>query len=227
MITCGLAGHAGETLFLYGFQSGSGAQARRSSKEANTMPKASFNLPNGTVVTIDGTPAEVRRLLDFYGGKPEQGKRAGRTHSVRTGHKKPSVEKKISPSRIAHIVNQIKSCPDAEAIEKNILEKTHEANRVLLPLYVIHEYLGNAFGITTIEISRVTAELGARVRVSRQAALRALVRSPASRYVLEDKARRRGIATRYTLDERGVQYMKSVISGSLDPGPKEPLNPPD
>ncbi len=191
------------------------------------MPKASFTLPNGTAVTIDGTSAEVRRLLEFYGGKAEQEMRAGRTRPAKTIHKKPSAVKKISPSRIAHIVNQIKSCPDAEDIEKNILEKSHEGNRVLLPLYVIHEYMGNAFGITTIEISRVTAELGARVRVSRQAALRALVRSPASRYVLEDKARRRGIATRYTLDERGVQYMKSVISGTQDVGSKETLNPPD
>ncbi len=191
------------------------------------MPKASFTLPNGTVVTIDGTSAEVRRLLDFYGGKAEQETRAGGTHTAKAVHKKPPAEKKISPSRIAHIVNQIKSCPDAEGIEKNILEKTHEGNRVLLPLYVIHEYMGNAFGITTIEIGRVTAELGKRVRVSRQAALRALVRSPASRYVLEDKARRRGIATRYKLDERGVQYMKSVISGTQDVGSKETLNLPD
>ena len=191
------------------------------------MTKASFTLPNGTVVTLDGTPAEVRRLLEFYGGKPEQEKAAGRTRTAKAGHKKPSAEKKISPSRIAHIVNQIRSCPEAEAIEANILEKTHEANRVLLPLYVIHEYLGNAFGITTIEISRVTAELGARVRVSRQAALRALVRSPASRYVLEDKARRRGIATRYTLDERGVQYMKSVISGMPEAGSKGSIPPAD
>lgn len=226
MMECCPAGHVGEALIVYCFQSDRVAQALLYSKEAKNMPKASFTLPNGTVVSIDGTPAEVRRLLEFYGGKPEKGKRAGQTHTAKSGHKKPSAEKKISPSRIAHIVNQIKSCPEAEDIEKNILEKTHEANRVLLPLYVIHEYMGNAFGITTIEISRVTAELGARVRVSRQAALRALVRSPASRYVLTDKARRRGIATRYTLDERGVQYMKNVIAGKQEEGAKEIINPP-
>ncbi|MGD0174497.1 MAG: hypothetical protein ABSC61_08705 [Anaerolineales bacterium] len=180
------------------------------------MPKASFTLPNGTVVTIDGTPSEVRNLLAFYGGNPEKGKDAGQKKSAKAGRKKSSAEKKISPAKIAQIVNQIKSCPEAEGIEKNILAKSHEANRVLLPLYVIHEYMGNAFGITTIEISKVTAELGARVRVSRQAALRALVRSPASRYVLTDKARRRGIATRYTLDARGVEYLKTVIAGKED-----------
>ena len=191
------------------------------------MPKASFTLPNGTVVTIEGTPVEVRNLLEFYGGKPEKGERASQKPDAKAGRKKSAAEKKISPARIAHIVNQIKSCPEAEDIEKNILAKTHEANRVLLPLYVIHEYMGNAFGITTIEISKVTAELGARVRVSRQAALRALVRSPASRYVLTDKARRRGIATRYTLDERGVQYMKTVIAGTQEESSKESIISPD
>jgi hypothetical protein len=191
------------------------------------MPKATFTLPNGTVITIDGTAAEVRNLLEFYGGKPEKGKRAAQKPDAKASRKKSTAKNKIFPARIAHIVNQIKSCPEAEDIEKNILAKTHEANRVLLPLYIIHEYMGNAFGITTIEISKVTAELGARVRVSRQAALRALVRSPASRFVLTDKARRRGIATRYTLDERGVQYMKAVISGTQEVSTKDSIIPPD
>ncbi len=189
------------------------------------MPKASFTLPNGTIVTIEGKSAEVKGLLTFYGGLSEQGESARKKKSTKTGRKKSAVVKKISPVKIAHIVNQIKSCPEAEQIEKNILAKTQEANRVLLPLYVIHEYMGNAFGITTIEISRVTAELGAQVRVSRQAALRALVRSPASRYVLTDKARRRGIATRYTLDERGVQYMKTVIAGTQEESSKGSIIP--
>jgi hypothetical protein len=180
------------------------------------MPKASFTLPNGTVVTIAGTPKDVQNLLTFYGGNPQKKTRLPQIARSKAGRKKTAAEKKISPARVAQIVNHIKSCPDAESIEKNILTKTHEANRVLLPLYIVHEYMGNGFGLTTIDIGKVTAELGLRVRVSRQAALRALVRSPASRYVLTDKARRRGTATRYTLDERGVQYMKAVIAGSQE-----------
>jgi hypothetical protein len=180
------------------------------------MPKASFTLPNGTVVTIDGTPSEVRNLLAFYGGNPEKGKHAGQKQIANAGLQKTAAEKQISPAKIAKIVNKIKSCPEAEGIEKNILAKTYEANRVLLPLYIIHKYIGNAFGLTTTEISKVTVELGARVRVSRQAAFRALVRSPASRYVLTDKARQMGIATRYTMDARGVQYLKKVIAGTQE-----------
>ena len=176
------------------------------------MPKASFALPNGTVVSIDGTPSEVRNLLAFYGGTTEKGERKGQKQSPKAGSKNSAAEKKISLAKIAKIVNKIKSCPEAEGIERNILARTFEANRVLLPIYVVHEHMGNAFGLTTSEISKVTAELGARVRVSRQAAFRALVRSPASRYVLSDEPRQMGIATRYTMDTRGVQYMKKVIA---------------
>jgi len=176
------------------------------------MPKASFILPNGTIITIDGTPGEVRSLLEFYGGRPKKGERAGQKQIAKAGPKKPAAEKKISPAKIAQIVNKIKSCAEAEGIERNILARTHEANRVLLPIYVVHENMGNAFGLTTTDISKVTAELGARVRVSRQAAFRALVRSPASRYVLSDQPRQIGIATRYTMDTRGVEYMKKVIA---------------
>ena len=32
------------------------------------MAKATIELPNGTSVVIDGTPEEVRKLLEFYGG---------------------------------------------------------------------------------------------------------------------------------------------------------------
>lgn len=76
--------------------------------------------------------------------------------------------------------------------------------------------MGNAFGLTTTEISKVTTELGGRARVTRQNANRGLVRSPASRYVLADKARQKGTAPRYTLNARGVQYMKSIIAGKQD-----------
>src|SRR5688572_17717037 len=32
-----------------------------------TMAKATINLPNGTLVNVEGTTEEIRELLDFYG----------------------------------------------------------------------------------------------------------------------------------------------------------------
>lgn len=33
------------------------------------MAKASLKLSNGTVVTLEGTPEEVKELLELYGGE--------------------------------------------------------------------------------------------------------------------------------------------------------------
>lgn len=188
------------------------------------MLKASFNLLNGTSVTIEGTDTEgtreaIKNILDYY----SQFSPAVSSHAIKPKPKvngnikssKTQVESsdssKISPDTLNQIVNLTKSCPEAEAVEKNILNKQpSEAHRVMLPLYIVHEYLKNAFGLTTVEISIVSTELGQRAKITRQNALRALTGS-ASKYFSANKMRKKGIATRYTLNDRGVQYMKSVL----------------
>jgi hypothetical protein len=182
------------------------------------MLKASFNLPNGTLVTIEGIPEDVRNLLDYYSNshllpesKPPKDKPSTK-HPQQDAT--PNISKGVTPDTLAQVVNLIKSCPEAEAIEEFILdkEKSSEANRVLLPLYIIHEYLDNAFDLTTVEISKITTDLGPNVKVRRQNVLRALARSSASKYVLGDKTREIGTATRYKLNDRGVQYIKSILA---------------
>ena len=172
------------------------------------MAKATLKLMNGTLVTIEGTAQEVEKLLQFYSGK--------------TVSEKPETPKKITKEKsdvalpkstvdMMEIINLIKTCEEAEAIEKQILDRTSEVNRVLLPLYIIHEHLKNAYGLSPTEIANITTELG--IRVSRQNALRA-VKFSGARYVISDKPRKKGTPSFYKLNRRGVQYMKSVISGS-------------
>lgn len=86
-----------------------------------------------------------------------------------------------------------------------------EADRVLLPLYIVHEYFEDAFGLTNNEIETITKDLGRKIKASRQNANRQFVRKEASKYVLGDKTRKTGLKIRYTLNDRGVQYMKSVL----------------
>ncbi len=179
------------------------------------MVKASFTLPNGTLVTIEGEPEDVRNLLDYYNNsQPAEEKVAKRKPFIKPLQQNtmPTVSKGVTPDTLAHVVNLIKSCPEAEAIEKYILGKSNEANRVLLPLYIIHEYFENEFDLTTVEISKITTDLGPKVKVRRQNALRALARFSASKYVLGDKTRRVGTATRYKLNDRGVQYIKTILA---------------
>ena len=184
------------------------------------MVKASFNLPNGTLVTIEGIPEDVRNLLDHFSNshlpklkQPKRKTATKRSRQVAT----PTISNGVTVDTLAQVVNLIKSCPEAEAIEKYILNKakSKEASRVLLPLYIIHEYLDNAFDLTTVEINKITTDLGPNVKVRRQNVLRALTRSSASNYVLGDKTRKIGTATRYKLNDRGVQYIKSVLANEL------------
>jgi len=132
------------------------------------MAKASFTLPNGTSVSIEGTPEEVRELLAFYASTTNKAvPLSSKLHEPKTENI-VSAENKTKPDKtdIEKIVEIVKTCPEAEVIEKYILDKTNEANRVLVPLYIIHEHLNNVFGLTTTEISEVTIALG--VKVSRQ-----------------------------------------------------------
>jgi len=183
------------------------------------MIKTTFSLPNGTLVTVEGLQEDVQNLLDYYSNAHPSHLNPPK-HENKTGNKpahkaaKPESSADISPDTQIKIINLIRSCKEAEAIEKNILEaKSSEAVRVLLPLYVVHEYLENSFGLTTVEIGAITAELGNKVNVRRQNVLRAL-KSSASKYVLGDRARKAGIGTRYTLSDRGVQYIKSILAGN-------------
>ena len=83
------------------------------------MPKATLKLPTGTVVTLEGTPDEVHRLLALYSGEgqhsvpaPADKPRRARHHAPKTKH--DSNESKESD--VNEIVNLVKSCDEAEAL---------------------------------------------------------------------------------------------------------------
>jgi hypothetical protein len=178
--------------------------------------KVSLDLATGTVITFEGTPDEVQELLN-KAGIPESkvitsksdsnGKSKSLTKQATSSNGSPQIT-----ADVLRIVNLARSCSEAEAIEKNILEnKPSETDRVLLPLYIVHEYMENAYGLTTVEISEIMTELGSGARITRQNALRALVKKDAAKYVTADKLRKPGTGTRYTLNDRGVQYIRSIF----------------
>ncbi len=177
------------------------------------MPKAVVKLPNGTVVEIEGSPEEVQRLLTFYGlptlepKKPKVSKRKPTSAAADTIAKKDAP----TPQDLATLINLVRTSEEAEAIETNVLDRTSEVNRVLLPLYLAHKHMGDSFGLTTVEIAAITTDLG--IRVFRQNVLRAVTGSGA-RYVVGDRVRKPGQATRYRLNRRGLQYMKEVLEGA-------------
>jgi len=175
------------------------------------MAKASLKLPNGTVVTLEGTPEEVKRLLDMYAGEGlpamavEQTRQRHKMKKTRAQTGKPKAEK----ADLHAIVNLVKDCDEAEAIEKQILDRTSQVDRTLLALYIVHEYLDNAFGLTSGDVRKITTDLG--IPMSQPNASRALS-GTASKYVIGDKTKVKGQAVHYKLSRRGAKYMKDLLA---------------
>lgn len=183
------------------------------------MPKATLTLPNGTIVQVDGTTVEIQHLLDYYGGKATSGSDAPPIPKL---HKR-KVRSEHRPDRLQHsskgtgdtvdlaaIVNHVKNCDEAEGIEKHILDRSSQVDRTLLPLYVVHEHMGNASALSSGEISKVATDLG--VPVSQPNASRTLS-GTAAKYVIGDRVRKKGFPVRYKLSRRGLQYLQAVIKG--------------
>ncbi len=178
------------------------------------MPKATFSLPNGTMVTIDGSTEEVQRLLSVYAGQTNtspQTRQQPRQSKVprRRAAKNTSVAAESERVEASTIVNLIKTCDEAEAIEKHILDHDSLVDRTLLPLYIVYGYLENGVGLTSGDIHRITRDLGSPVRQSHASTT---LSTTAARYVIGDKVRQKGVAVRYKLSRRGHEYMKSVIA---------------
>jgi len=173
------------------------------------MPKAKVELPDGTVITIEGTQEEVQDLLKFCQSKRRdipQKRLASSEKQKETSNKKEGVD-------YSKIVNLVKNVDEAEAIEKNILDRTSQVDRTLLPLYIVYEFMENAIDLTSGDISKVTTDLGIPIAIAN--ASRTLS-GTASKYVVGNQVRKRGRTIRYKLSHRGVKYMKSVISGPGD-----------
>lgn len=172
------------------------------------MAKASFKIPNGANVSIVGTPKEIQEFLALYTGTTEKSSPPTKEQHAKNEGREISTEKKVKPEKadVEKIIQLAKTCKEADSIGKYILDQTNEANRVLVPLYIVHEYLDNAFALSTSQISEVTIGLGAKV--SRQNALRA-VKFSAPGHVIKLS----GKSPRYKIHRRGLAHVKSVIAG--------------
>jgi len=186
------------------------------------MAKAHLTLPNGTQVTIEGTPEEVHRLLSMTGGAgavvatPASGRtpRRGKKSSKRPGGESVS-DQAARDVDLAGIVNLVKTCDEADKIEASILDRTSRVDRILLPLYILSKYGDDGKGLTSGEISKITKELG--VPVSQPNTSTALS-GAASKYVMGDRVRKRGEPVRYRISRRGLQYLHEVIHGKTREG---------
>ena len=130
------------------------------------MAKASLKLQNGTVVTLGGHARRGPAPLGVYAGEgtraPTPAARAGetRTSKTRASSPSPSIDKSGGKPDLNQIVTLAKDCNEAEVIEKQILDRAAQVDRTLLALYIVHECLDNAFGLTSGEVKKITTDLG-------------------------------------------------------------------
>lgn len=176
------------------------------------MAKASLTLPDGTTVNIEGSADEIQKIISLH--------RPTVTTPIRSHKSKPKVKKEDNSDKseesnieLSQIINEIKNCDEAEKIEKNILDRTSQVDRILLPLYIGKKYLDDKLTLTSGDISKVLGDLG--INIFKPNVANTLSGS-ASKYVIGDKVRRKGQIIRYRLSRRGEQYLESVIENKAD-----------
>lgn len=178
------------------------------------MSTSKILLPNGTVITVEGSPDEIRAILSHYDAAGKSAVPASVSKSRKSKKTKAhvvTVPESETTSAVMEIVNSIKESDDAEAIETNILDRSSQIDRILLPLYISNKYHSNRFVLTTGEIAKVLMELGVPISTPN---VSTAISSSASKYVVGNTARKKGQPVRYKLTRRGVQYMTSVVEGN-------------
>jgi hypothetical protein len=170
------------------------------------MTSAKLTLPNGTVLTIDGSVEDIRKLVDLYGNSSSPSDTSSKSPKSHDPKRFPQSLKQ--KDYITQIVNKIKDCEESDIIEENIIDEASEVNRVLLALYIIHEYMGNTIALQSGEISKITKELGIPIS---QPNVSSTLSGAASRYVMGDRTRKAKQVVKYKLNRRGLKYMKEII----------------
>lgn len=179
------------------------------------MAKSKIVLPNGTIITVEGNPDEIKTILSHYdnsvGKNPPSALTAKASKSKKSSARVVDGSENEKTDAVMKIVNSIKESDDAESIETNILDRSSQIDRILLPLYISNKHHNNRFVLTTGEIAKVLMELGVPINIAN---VSTAISSSASKYVIGDKTRKKGQSVRYKLTRRGIQYMATVVEGN-------------
>lgn len=176
------------------------------------MAKASMTLPDGTTVVVEGSSEEIQKIISPH--RPAQME----AKETPPPNKEKHIKKKISRSEsgepdLAALINTTKTCREFDSIEANVLDRSSVVDRLLLPLYIAHEYVSEHLALTSGDITRYLSQFSVNIA---QPNVAKNLSSSASRYVIGDTIRVKGKATRYRISRKGLSYIKSVIKGKAD-----------
>lgn len=167
------------------------------------MAKSTINLSDGTIITIDGSPEEIKKILSIYQLEKTKGLIKGKKSA--TGEKD---EKKSEQDIVLEVINYIKDREEADAIEKKILDRSSQVDRVLLPLYIADK-LENKPSLSSGDIHSVLKELGIKIALPN---ISNTLRGTALKYAMGDRQRKKGSGVvKYQISHLGKQYITKIL----------------
>lgn len=168
------------------------------------MAKSTIKLPDGTIITIDGDPEEIKRIISIYPGEKTGSLTRKEKH---IGGKK---SEKSAQDIILEIVSHIKDCEEADVIEEKILDKSSQVDRALLSLYVA-DNLDSKPLLSSGDIHSVLKELGIKIALPN---IINTLRGTAIKYVMPDRRNKKGGGVvQYRISRQGKQYILKVLKG--------------
>lgn len=172
------------------------------------MAKSTIKLENGTTITVEGTVEEISKLLALY-QKPtivDNGNNGQQEDGDLIDAKSASKHEFLD---IVKLVNATKDSNDLEQIEKNILDKAGQVDRVLLPLFIADRKFGSEISLSSNDIYKFLKEFGISMALPN---ISNTLSSSASRYVIADSTRRKGASIGYKISRKGKQHLEQVLA---------------
>lgn len=171
------------------------------------MAKANIKRPDGTLINIEGSPDEIKRILTLYSDDSANRSPAYLgVKKVRMGKKKAD-QTESAEDIVIKIVQEIKNGEKADKIEANILDQSSQVDRVLLPLYVAKKYIGDV-KMTSGDIYSILQQLGIKMLLPN---ISKTLAKTGSKYVIQHNRRKQGGSTQYTLALKGEKYISSLL----------------
>ncbi len=167
------------------------------------MAKSTINLPDGTIITIDGSPEEIKKILSIY-----QSEETKSSIEEKKNIKNKKDKKKSPQDIILEVISYIKNCEEADAIEKEILDRSSQVDRVILSLYVANKLENKPF-LSSGDIHSVLKELGIKMALPN---ISNTLRGTASKYVMGDRRLKKGSGVvKYQISRPGKQYITKIL----------------
>ena len=131
-----------------------------------------------------------------------------KTKSIKPKTRKPVNNEEENSVDVPTLVDAINESDKHENIEKNILNKPSQINRIILCLYYASEVLDPPC-LTTGDIEKITNQLG--VKLSSQNAAKTIKAN--QKYFTADQVRKVGAIIKYKLNRKGISAYGHILNG--------------